>query len=428
MLERPSKAAGFDGSSGLPLSRRNEASPSSESVLSHADCVLFFGSRKQAWARRVRALCTEEIDRTAARIETANRLQEWIGTAVIPYKAGTSEVIRRVLNSANIRVAFQKGKTLRSVLDKPPGNFTPELVSIREECDRIPNAGQRLSDGGARLRHGTYNRSRQCGSFKTGTAIHTIAADSGGSGNHQASQREQNRGVDGNPNPTKVQEGFSREIKTGTAIHTIAADSGGSGNHQASQREQNRGCGTGELMESGLRQAELTRDCVRVLMHVESLANQGVEIPTRPKFKRDLHSTHTAIGSPPNSPATVYLINQSWTEVDCRFMGQNLSKLDYIIRPNGTNIRCGIGNFNRTLQTIGGFHFHSRIRPSSDYLADVPTQVQRELNPVSRLGQPGTVPALVLPSGGMAVRHREGATAERTTVPKRTGSKRRRIS
>ncbi|GAA54336.1 hypothetical protein CLF_102306 [Clonorchis sinensis] len=90
---------------------------------------------------RVRALCTEEIDRRAAQIETANRLQEigypvslirrqlrrmlapvsrpskeWIGTAVIPYKAGTSEVIRRVLNSANIRVAFQKGKTLRSVL------------------------------------------------------------------------------------------------------------------------------------------------------------------------------------------------------------------------------------------------------------------------------------------------------------------------
>ncbi|GAA51242.1 hypothetical protein CLF_105761 [Clonorchis sinensis] len=90
---------------------------------------------------RVRALCTEEIDRTASQIETANRLQEigypvslirrqlrrisapvsrpskeWVGTAVIPYKAGTSEVIRRVLNSANIRVAFQKGKTLCSVL------------------------------------------------------------------------------------------------------------------------------------------------------------------------------------------------------------------------------------------------------------------------------------------------------------------------
>ncbi|KAG5448657.1 Actin- protein 2/3 complex subunit 4 [Clonorchis sinensis] len=32
---------------------------------------------------------------------------------------------------------------------------------------------------------------------------------------------------------------------------------------------------------------------------------------------------------------------------------------------------------------------------------------------LSRLGQPGSIPALVLPSGGMAVRYRKGATAER---------------
>ncbi|KER23764.1 hypothetical protein T265_08417 [Opisthorchis viverrini] len=33
--------------------------------------------------------------------------------------------------------------------------------------------------------------------------------------------------------------------------------------------------------------------------------------------------------------------------------------------------------------------------------------------PLSRLGQPGSIPALMLPSGGMAARHRKGATAER---------------
>ncbi|KAG5454059.1 hypothetical protein CSKR_102024 [Clonorchis sinensis] len=33
--------------------------------------------------------------------------------------------------------------------------------------------------------------------------------------------------------------------------------------------------------------------------------------------------------------------------------------------------------------------------------------------PLSRLGQPGSIPALVLPSGGMAARHGKGATAER---------------
>ncbi|KAG5452304.1 hypothetical protein CSKR_106733 [Clonorchis sinensis] len=33
--------------------------------------------------------------------------------------------------------------------------------------------------------------------------------------------------------------------------------------------------------------------------------------------------------------------------------------------------------------------------------------------PLSRLGQPDSIPALVLPSGCMAVRHRKGVTAER---------------
>ncbi|KAG5443251.1 hypothetical protein CSKR_111052 [Clonorchis sinensis] len=47
-------------------------------------------------------------------------------------------------------------------------------------------------------------------------------------------------------------------------------------------------------------------------------------------------------------------------------------------------------------------------------------QMVRGLNPtsasglfLSRLGQPGSIPALVFPSGGTAVRHRKGATAER---------------
>ncbi|KAG5445405.1 V-type proton ATPase subunit C 1-A [Clonorchis sinensis] len=40
-----------------------------------------------------------------------------------------------------------------------------------------------------------------------------------------------------------------------------------------------------------------------------------------------------------------------------------------------------------------------------------PTSASRP--PLSRLGQPDSIPALVFPSGGMAVRHRKGATAER---------------
>ncbi|KAG5442583.1 hypothetical protein CSKR_108178 [Clonorchis sinensis] len=33
--------------------------------------------------------------------------------------------------------------------------------------------------------------------------------------------------------------------------------------------------------------------------------------------------------------------------------------------------------------------------------------------PLPRLGQPGNIPPLMFPSGGMVVRHRKGATAER---------------
>ncbi|KAG5455343.1 hypothetical protein CSKR_105498 [Clonorchis sinensis] len=40
-----------------------------------------------------------------------------------------------------------------------------------------------------------------------------------------------------------------------------------------------------------------------------------------------------------------------------------------------------------------------------------PTSVSRL--PLSRLGQSGCISALVLPSGGMAARHRKGVTAER---------------
>ncbi|KAG5451885.1 hypothetical protein CSKR_111260 [Clonorchis sinensis] len=39
-----------------------------------------------------------------------------------------------------------------------------------------------------------------------------------------------------------------------------------------------------------------------------------------------------------------------------------------------------------------------------------PTSASR--HPLSKLGQPGSIPALVLPSGGMVVRHRKGATAD----------------
>ncbi|KER29147.1 hypothetical protein T265_04157 [Opisthorchis viverrini] len=99
-----------------------------------------YASIASAMFRRVRALCTEEVDRRAAQVEVKKRLQangypvglikrqlrrvvvptprrnkELIGTAVIPYKAGTSEVIRRVLNTANIRDRLPVDRTRNCV-------------------------------------------------------------------------------------------------------------------------------------------------------------------------------------------------------------------------------------------------------------------------------------------------------------------------
>ncbi|GAA55010.1 hypothetical protein CLF_106423 [Clonorchis sinensis] len=99
-----------------------------------------------------------KVDRTAAQIEVKNILQgggyptslikhqlrrglvpvakpkiEWLGTVVIPYKPGTSEIIRRILNTTNIRVAFQRGNTLRLALK---GNtLRSALVQLK---DRLP--------------------------------------------------------------------------------------------------------------------------------------------------------------------------------------------------------------------------------------------------------------------------------------------------
>ncbi|KER32246.1 hypothetical protein T265_12827, partial [Opisthorchis viverrini] len=76
------------------------------------------------------------------------------------------------------------------------------------------------------------------------------------------------------------------------------------------------------------------------------------------------------------------------------------------------------------------WHLSVRLRESSTKFLSArrPKWLEREITdrkvrgsnpssasrlPLSRLGQPGSIPALVQPSGGMAVRHRKGATAER---------------
>ncbi|GAA56449.1 hypothetical protein CLF_110913 [Clonorchis sinensis] len=108
----------------------------------------------------------EEVDRTAAQIEVKNEIRgsgyptslikrhlrrvlvpvaepnrDWIGTAVIPYKPGTWEVIRRILNKANIKVAFQKGNTLCFALvqlkDRFPASRDCVYTTKCNDCTKV---------------------------------------------------------------------------------------------------------------------------------------------------------------------------------------------------------------------------------------------------------------------------------------------------
>ncbi|KAG5454335.1 hypothetical protein CSKR_109209, partial [Clonorchis sinensis] len=76
--------------------------------------------------------------------------------------------------------------------------------------------------------------------------------------------------------------------------------------------------------------------------------------------------------------------------------------------PSLLNIRCPTGSKGlvaRWLKWLEREFTNRKVRGSN------PTSASRLS--LSRLGQPGSIPALVLPSGGMAARHREGVKAER---------------
>ncbi|KAG5450497.1 hypothetical protein CSKR_109095 [Clonorchis sinensis] len=66
-------------------------------------------------------------------------------------------------------------------------------------------------------------------------------------------------------------------------------------------------------------------------------------------------------------------------------------------------------------QPLGGEIAQRLERERTDRKVRGSNPVSASRLPLSRLGQPGSIPALVLPSGGMAARHRKGATADWST-------------
>ncbi|MGL5624125.1 reverse transcriptase domain-containing protein [Cetobacterium sp.] len=80
----------------------------------------------------------------------------WLATAVIPYKKGTSEAIRKILNEANIRVAFKPTQRLRSILVHSKDQIPKEKIRNCvynipcKDCDAI-YVGQTNRELGIRI-------------------------------------------------------------------------------------------------------------------------------------------------------------------------------------------------------------------------------------------------------------------------------------
>ncbi|GAA55060.1 hypothetical protein CLF_106601 [Clonorchis sinensis] len=159
---------------------------------------------------RVKALCTKEIDQTAAQIEITGRIQE-IGYSV----AGTSEVIRGLSNHSqrskgvpewrNVTISF--GAVDRSSMVEKTRNCVYKIgckectrvdirqtarelhTRIRQHKRRINKLPKNADEYEALVKESATaghdldrieNRSGVCRSLKTGTAFHTTAVDGRG--------------------------------------------------------------------------------------------------------------------------------------------------------------------------------------------------------------------------------------------------------
>ncbi|KAG5448124.1 hypothetical protein CSKR_106376 [Clonorchis sinensis] len=142
--------------------------------------------------------------------------------------------------------------------------------------------------------------------------------------------------------------------------------------------------------------------------------------------------------SPRVSVNLMFYLNPNWTVFDkythlqinlvfareegCRRIFSNLM---IVLPPEGSiraEVMSGCPSVNRSCRDVE-LCFQSRTFRSARWLnwlereftdrevrGSNPTSASRL--PLSRLGQPGSIPALVPPLGGMAARHRKGASAE----------------
>ncbi|KER26348.1 hypothetical protein T265_06393 [Opisthorchis viverrini] len=114
------------------------------------------------------------------------------------------------------------------------------------------------------------------------------------------------------------------------------------------------------------------------------------------------------------------LIN--WTVRFARILGRHWTRVSLLLELISSAYPMAVPGFEPRTSDMRGERVSTtlpthvgRNGQMCSHLSDVrgsnPTSVSRR--PLSRLGQPGSIPALVLPSGGKALRLGKGATAER---------------
>ncbi|GAA56608.1 hypothetical protein CLF_111206 [Clonorchis sinensis] len=329
-----------------------------------------FASIASSMFKRVRALCTEEVDRIAAQIEVKDELRgsgypaslirrqlrrvlvlvaqpkrEWLGTAVIPYKPGTSEIIRRILNTTNTR-------------DRLLANRTRDCV-YKIKC----NDCTKLYIG------------------QTAKELHTRVG-------------EHRRKINSPPrNAYKYQV-----LPKDSAIAEHALDTG----HKIDLENV-------EVLRRGLRSTSqrLMAEAVEIAKHPSvnrigvKLANLGTGRVLQLNEELTGYSQVVRFGRncTGNMQAKMAEFLYPCSSTACRPQNRSNRRVD-LFGFNSTAIvskrilRVERGGLPRVIPTV--------VRSAKNWLA---------LASVDKLGQPGSISALVLPSGGMAARHRKGVTA-----------------
>ncbi|KER27001.1 hypothetical protein T265_13887, partial [Opisthorchis viverrini] len=124
------------------------------------------------------------------------------------------------------------------------------------------------------------------------------------------------------------------------------------------------------------------------------------------------------VGSTPRKKLEVIFEKYTHLQINLVFTGDSIESLVYdvlqlnVLHTDRLMIQLARYSRYRSLSDLKSFYLKWLEREFTDRKVRGPNPTSASRHPLSRLGQPGSIPAIVLPSGGMAARHRKGATVE----------------